>query len=123
MNQPPDIPSESPLGRFIDELRARAREADEHAARTIAATSEGATSRIEYAEKRRSAAMQALEAYIGKLDQVQQERDELRRHVAALRGVILAVLCDPEGAPCFHGSDGDRKAIADVLAQTAAPET
>jgi len=29
---------------------------------------------------------------------------------------MLAVLCDHDGVPCFSGSDGDRKVIADALA-------
>lgn len=29
---------------------------------------------------------------------------------------MLAVLCDPEGTPCFDGSNGDREVIAEALA-------
>lgn len=29
---------------------------------------------------------------------------------------MLDVLCDPEGVPCFHGSDGDRAVIRKPLA-------
>lgn len=28
---------------------------------------------------------------------------------------MLAVLCDPEGTPCFDGSNGDREVIAEAL--------
>lgn len=28
---------------------------------------------------------------------------------------MSAVLCDPEGNPCFLGSDGDRQVIADAM--------
>lgn len=33
-----------------------------------------------------------------------------------LRETVLALFCDPEGEPCFHGSDGDRAALKAVLA-------
>lgn len=53
------------------------------------------------------------------------ETAKLRAELAAARECIqlkdeamLAVLCDPEGTPCFEGSDGDRQVIADVLALT-----
>lgn len=29
---------------------------------------------------------------------------------------MLAVLCDPEGTPCFDGSNGDREVIAEAIA-------
>ncbi len=35
---------------------------------------------------------------------------------AKLREAMLSVLCDPEGVPCFSGSDGDRAVIAEALA-------
>lgn len=34
---------------------------------------------------------------------------------AKLREAMLSVLCDPEGVPCFEGSDGDRAVIAEAL--------
>ena len=41
------------------------------------------------------------------------------RAVKLMRDAMLAVLCDPEGNPCFAGSDGDRQVIADCLEQAA----
>lgn len=37
-----------------------------------------------------------------------------RELVEALES-LRAVLCDPEGTPCFRGSDGDRLAVRDAL--------
>lgn len=45
------------------------------------------------------------------LDRV--EKAEARE--AKLRDAVLAVLCDPDGRPCFNGSDGDRAVIAEAL--------
>jgi hypothetical protein len=45
-------------------------------------------------------------------------RDKLKEsqiREKVLQEAMLAVLCDPEGNPCFSGSDGDRKTIADAL--------
>lgn len=38
-------------------------------------------------------------------------------HVANLKALdaIQSVLCDPEGNPCFHGSDADRQVISDAM--------
>ena len=38
-----------------------------------------------------------------------------RRYAQQLKEAVLSVLCDPEGRPCFAGSDGDRKVIDDAL--------
>lgn len=61
------------------------------------------------------------------------ECKELRAELAAerakfakLQDAVLAVLCDPEGNPCFRGSDGDRAVIAEALdltTQLAAKES
>jgi hypothetical protein len=33
----------------------------------------------------------------------------------AMYEAMQAVLCDPEGVPCFSGSDGDRAIISDAM--------
>jgi hypothetical protein len=43
--------------------------------------------------------------------------------VEKMRGAMLSVLCDPEGNPCFEGSDGDRQVIRDALALPTEGET
>lgn len=40
---------------------------------------------------------------------------EPTRQDKTLQDAMLSVLCDPEGVPCFRGSDGDRKIIAEAL--------
>jgi len=41
---------------------------------------------------------------------------ELAAQNQAMRKAMFAILCDPEGTPCFRGSDGDRAVIAEVIA-------
>ncbi len=40
---------------------------------------------------------------------------ELVELVRELREAMQSVLCDPEGIPCFYGSDGDRQVIYEAL--------
>ncbi len=47
------------------------------------------------------------------------EKAAYEAHIAKLREAMLSVLCDPEGTPCFSGSDGDRAVIAEALALPA----
>lgn len=47
---------------------------------------------------------------------LQQQLLECQAREAKLRDAVLAVLCDPDSEPCFSGSDGDRKVIAEALA-------
>ena len=35
---------------------------------------------------------------------------------------LKAVLCDPEGKCCIHGSDGDRRVVDDALRELAAAQ-
>lgn len=51
-----------------------------------------------------------------------QQRDATIRQsekakVKELVESVKSVLCDPDGEPCFAGSDGDRKVIKDGLAK------
>ena len=39
----------------------------------------------------------------------------LRADNKRLRSVIQALFCDPEGNPCFQGSDGDREVLREAL--------
>jgi len=49
-----------------------------------------------------------------------EERNQLRANVARLREAVFSVLCDPDGNPCFAGSDGDRQVIREALDATKA---
>ena len=50
---------------------------------------------------------------------ITSERElELLAVIEQMRNAMLAILCDPEGVPCFAGNNGDRKVIADALALT-----
>ena len=51
----------------------------------------------------------------GEIEYLRQQLAECQAREKVLRDAMLAVLCDTEGVPCFYGSDGDRKVIADAL--------
>lgn len=52
--------------------------------------------------------VEAISTYAGNLE----------KQIVMLRNTIQALFCDPEGNPCFAGSDGDRLIIAEALAAT-----
>lgn len=58
--------------------------------------------------------MQRIEAE--ELPNLVRELAAAQGREAKLREAMLAVLCNPDGVPCFEGSDGDRAVIAEALA-------
>jgi chromosome segregation ATPase len=70
-------------------------------------------------EVARNVANGNVEAKFAAWNQLAEMEEQLGSAQAACKhkdDAMLAVLCDPEGSPCFAGSDGDRKIIADALA-------
>ena len=58
-------------------------------------------------------------AYSLELARLSAENERLRGRVRELEGALSslqAILCDPEGTPCFAGSDGDRRVAVDAFA-------